>query len=170
MMDDIKELITIKPIGLKNTVTLTVRESLRPRTCPDLSCKPLIRGWGSSDEQLQEGYSGTCYGYCGQKEWKFKDVNHENDFCACIMTPFKGHIKFVENFNDIANTYYETRTLVGMLNPNKCMNCDVKGSDEKVTGFGGTGKSYCTACAVLLGFKTYNDKTKIYDTNWDKIK
>lgn len=163
------EFIKIKPIGLAKEVTIRTNEKLRPRTCPDLGCKPIIRGWGSSDEQLQEGYSGTCYGYCGEKEWQYKDVNHQNDFCCCVMTPFKGHIKFVENFNDIANTYYETKILVGMLHPNLCMNCGVKGSDETVTGFGGTNKFYCTACAVLLGFKMYNEETKQFETNWDRI-
>lgn len=165
-----EELIEITPIGLKNKVTLTVRENLRPRTCPELTCKPLIRGWGSSDEQLQKGFSATCYGYCGKKEWKYKEANHQNDFCVCVMTPFKGHIKFVQNFNDIANTSHETRTLTGMLNPNKCKNCDVKGSYETVTHYGGKENAFCRACAVKLGFVIYDEKTKKYETNWDRIK
>lgn len=104
------------PLGLKDMVTVKIQEALRPECCPDRKdCKPIHVSLMNTKENLDKGFSGSCYGYCGTKTFQYGEATHHNDISHCIITPLKGVIRFFECYGDIGNDKHDILRLLQLL-------------------------------------------------------
>lgn len=73
----------------------------RPPFCILKQCKS-VAAHGYTAEEHAAGWSGYCIGENSKPEtWTAGQVEHVNDICFCIYTPFKGWIRFVVNEDDL---------------------------------------------------------------------
>lgn len=166
-----KKFVKFVPIDYTKKVTIEVKEDLRPRQCPDLACKPIHISIAGRQKDLDEGYSSSCYGYCGKTEFTFKKAHHANDISHCVMTPLKGTIRFFVNVMDLGNDYFDIRRLLYLLSPSHCKECNASSQLHTLT-FSITKKNQkkgrtplCHRCRVRLGLDKWNKKTKEYVTH-----
>ncbi len=163
-----KEYVEFIPVDYTKKVKIQVKEEIRPRQCPDLACKPIHMSIAGNQKNLDEGYSSSCYGYCGKTEFNFKKANHPNDISHCVMTPLKGTIRFFINVMDLGNDYYDIQRLLYLLSPSHCSECNVSSQMHTLTHSivkkGETeGKTpLCHRCRVRLGLDKWDEKTKKY--------
>lgn len=165
-----KEFIEFIPVDYTKKVKIEVKEDLRPRQCPDLTCKPIHISIAGRQKDLDEGYSSSCYGYCGKTEFTFKGAKHENDISHCIMTPLKGTIRFFINVMDLGNDYFDVQRLLYMLSPVYCKECHVSNQRTTII-FSIIGKDetkgttpLCNRCRVRLGLDKWDESKKEYSS------
>ncbi len=73
----------------------------RPPFCILKQCKPVAVHVYAAEKHAA-GWSGYCIGENTQPEtWVTGTVEHVNDICFCIYTPFKGWVRFVVNEDDL---------------------------------------------------------------------
>lgn len=76
------------------------QEPVRPPFCIIEQCKPVMV-YGYTAKEHAEGNSGFCMGENSNIEkWQAEKVEHVNDLCFCIYTPFKGWTRYVMNNDD----------------------------------------------------------------------
>lgn len=162
-----EEFVEFIPIDYTKKVKIQVKEDLRPRQCPDLDCKPIHISVAGQQKDLDDGYSSSCYGYCGKTEFNFKKANHPNDISHCVMTPLKGTIRFFVNAMDLGNDYFDIQRLLYLLSPSQCKECNAKSQStplvlsivrEKPT----KREWLCYRCRLRLGFDTWNKDNREY--------
>jgi len=157
---------SFKPLGLQDQVTVEVREALRPNCCPDRQgCKPIHLTLMGTKENLDKGYSGACYGYCGTRIFQYGDATHHNDISHCVITPLKGVIRFFECYEDIGNDLRVILRVLQLLKPNACEECGVTREHETLTNWiiqekPEKRKWLCLGCAVRLGIAQYHPENK----------
>lgn len=73
----------------------------RPPFCVIKQCKPVAVHSCTANGHA-DGNSGFCLGEMKKPEkWKSEAVEHVNDICFCVYTPFKGWVRFVVNDGDL---------------------------------------------------------------------
>ncbi|MEW6573140.1 MAG: hypothetical protein AB1374_05855 [Bacillota bacterium] len=73
----------------------------RPRFCVITKCRP-VAVHGCAVKGHAPGESGFCIGKMTKAEvWTAETVEHVNDICFCVYTPFKGWVRFVVNEADL---------------------------------------------------------------------
>lgn len=174
-MDETEQYVEFTPIGLTRTVKLKVlSEDKRPRCCPDpFGCKPIVLSSGASQENIDKGYSGSCYGYCGRHKFDYKEVQHENDISHCVMTPLKGCIRFFNNVGDFWNDELDVRRIRAMISPASCDFCGLTNFWHPITDMivnkaelqSGAEKeerrkNVCERCSLRLGFVQYHPENE----------
>ncbi len=163
-----KEYVEFVPVDYTKKVKIQVKEEIRPRQCPDLTCKPIHMSIAGNQKNLDDGYSSSCYGYCGKTEFDFKKANHPNDISHCVMTPLKGTIRFFINVMDLGNDYFDIQRLLYLLSPSHCSECNVSSQMNTLTlsivkEGEKEGKTWlCHRCRVRLGLDKWDEKTKKY--------
>lgn len=170
------EEIEITPVGYTHKVKLKVLpEDRRPIGCPDPEgCKMIHVSPMFTKEDQRQGYSGSCYGYCGRQEFQYKNVHHVNDISHCVFTPLKGVVRFFNNLNDFTNDIYDIKQIIHILKyPRVCEECKDDGHDSKIIGIikdsslphdkvnDDNNRIYlCVACAVRLGKIHFHPEAK----------
>ncbi|MEW6448904.1 MAG: hypothetical protein AB1426_12635 [Bacillota bacterium] len=73
----------------------------RPPFCVIRKCRP-VAVHGCTAKGHASGESGFCIGKMSEAEvWTAETVEHVNDICFCVYTPFKGWVRFVVNEMDL---------------------------------------------------------------------
>ena len=163
-----KEFVEFIPVDYTKKVRIEIKEDLRPRQCPDLTCKPIHISIAGRQEDLDKGYSSSYYGYCGKTEFNFKEAHHPNDISHCIMTPLKGTIRFFVNVMDLGNDYFDIQRLLYLLAPANCAECNVSSQMQQLTysivkeGETKGTTPLCQKCRVRLGLDKWDEKNKEY--------
>lgn len=154
------------PLGLKDLVEVEIHEGLRPECCPDRKdCKPIHVSLMNTKENLDTGFSGSCYGYCGLKTFQYMEATHHNDISHCVITPLKGVIRFFECYEDIGNDKRDILRILQLLKPMECEECGVIREDQPLINWiiqekPEQRKWLCLGCAVRLGIAKYHPENK----------
>jgi len=149
--------IRFRPLGRTFRVRVPVRESERPECCPDrLGCQPFYLPILSMKEDLDKGYSGACFGYCGPRTFAYKKAVHWNDISHCIMTPLKGVIRFFNCIDDLGADFMSLRKMLQLLHPLACESCKTTHDHIDLCNYiiqekPERRKWLCLGCAVRLG-------------------
>jgi len=156
--------VKFTPLGLTGEVSAPVQEDRRPECCPDrIACKPILVFWQTDKEQLDKGYSGSCWGYCGERRFIYGEAEHRNDLSHCVITPLKGVIRFFTVWSDLGNDSLELRRLLYMLSPNECEECKTSRIHENLTSYiiqrePELRRWLCLGCAVRLGVVEFHSE------------
>lgn len=160
-----EDFVEFVPVDYTQPVKIKIREDLRPRQCPDLTCKPIHMSIAGVQKNIDEGYSSSCYGYCGKKEFQEKQVVHVNDISHCIMTPLKGTIRFFVNAMDLGNDLFDIQRLLYLLNPSHCAECNASSQSTRLclSIISESEKRWlCYRCRVRLGLDKFDEKIRMY--------
>jgi hypothetical protein len=167
-MSDSEEFVEFVPVDYTKKVKIKVRENIRPRQCPDLTCKPIHMSIAGDQKNLDDGYSSSCYGYCGLTEFDFKKAHHPNDISHCIMTPLKGTIRFFVNAMDLGQDLWDIQRLLYLLSPSHCAGCNISSQMRTLclSIVSETEKQWlCHTCRFRLGLDKFDEETKTYMTS-----
>lgn len=157
------ELIEIKPLGTTFTAKLRILEDKRPRCCPDLACKPFLVQT-NLQEELDKGFSGECWGYCGEQAFNFKEAEHRNDLSQCIMTPYKGVARFFLCYTDLMSALHQVGRAMHLLRPRYCDECTESQLRISLVNYFDRSEPHnefkrrelCLGCAVRLGWVEFH--------------
>lgn len=146
--------VQFTPVGVAEPVKLKVVGERRPGCCPDpKGCQPVYTTLALK-EDLARGYSGNCYGYCGERVFVYDEATHRNDISRCMMTPLKGVVRFFTCYTDYLAEISELQRIAHMLNPAECEACKEPSFYARLTNYSNvTEKRHgwlCRGCAVRL--------------------
>jgi len=130
----------------------------RTSFCLDKFCKPL---WHSA-ENIEEGFSSVCVGKLREPFiFKFRKVEHKNDYSYCIYTPLKGVVRLYVNAGDAWTDKIALTRILDDFRPLKCKECGTKGRLSNFYVQIGN-ETYCELCALRLEKIKWHPKSKQY--------